>query len=122
MASQIPFDVIPVAVAQEVVDRAPKPVPPTKELTAGNGRAVGSADAWLEAQAVNSVRHARALTLFKVGEFGTGPEAPSDGHLIAVNQLISRLRQELVRRTKKSPALSKVARQTLESKDLQRML
>lgn len=54
---------------------------------------------WLQAQAINSRRHAAALRPFRVGEFGTGIAAPSDGHIQSVNALISRLRKPLLKRT-----------------------
>jgi hypothetical protein len=52
---------------------------------------------WLRAQSVNVTRHAAALRPFRRGEFGTGPAAPSEGHMQAVNQLMARLRTELLR-------------------------
>jgi hypothetical protein len=55
---------------------------------------------WIRAQGINVNRHAAALRPFATGEFGTGAAAPSDGHLLAVNQLISRLRTELLQRTR----------------------
>lgn len=51
---------------------------------------------WLRAQALNLERHTRALRPFTRAEFGGGSEAPSDGHIIAVNQLIDKLRGDLV--------------------------
>lgn len=56
-------------------------------------------DSWLRGQAVNVARHARALRPFTLTEFGTGPEAPSPGHVTAVNGLLRRLGAELDRRT-----------------------
>src|SRR3954447_11928527 len=53
-------------------------------------------DPWLASQALNSVRHAAALRPFRAGEFGTSPAAPSPGHLQAANQLIVRLRAQLL--------------------------
>jgi len=52
---------------------------------------------WLRAQAINVTRHAAALRPFKVDEFGTGAEAPTAGHIQAVNNLISGLRKGLLR-------------------------
>jgi hypothetical protein len=52
---------------------------------------------WLRAQAINVTRHAAALRPFRRDEFGTGPAAPSDGHIEAVNTLISSLRRTLLR-------------------------
>jgi hypothetical protein len=55
---------------------------------------VGSA--WTRSQALSVTRHAAALRPFRHSEFGSGPAAPSEGHLQAVNALIVRLRQELI--------------------------
>ncbi len=55
---------------------------------------------WLVAQALNLIRHARALRLFRREEFGPGPEIPSEGHIQAVNQLMGRLRKGLAIRAK----------------------
>jgi hypothetical protein len=54
---------------------------------------------WLSAQAVNVTRHAEALRPFGIDEFGTGDEAPSQGHLLAVNRLIGTLRDGLMKMT-----------------------
>jgi hypothetical protein len=53
--------------------------------------------AWLRAQSINVTRHAAALRPFRRGEFGSGPESPSEGHLQAVNRLITALRRSLLR-------------------------
>ena len=52
--------------------------------------------AWLRTQAINVTRHAAALRPFRSGEFGSGPAAPSAGHLQAANQLITELRTGLL--------------------------
>jgi hypothetical protein len=51
---------------------------------------------WLASQALNSVRHAAALRPFRPGEFGTSAAAPSPGHMQAANELIVRLRAQLL--------------------------
>jgi hypothetical protein len=51
---------------------------------------------WVRAQSINLTRHAAALRPFKDDEFGTGAEAPTAGHLQAVNKLISTLRRSLL--------------------------
>jgi hypothetical protein len=56
---------------------------------------------WLRSQAINVTRHAAALRPFKVDEFGSGAEAPTPGHLQAVNELITRLRRELLKMSHK---------------------
>jgi hypothetical protein len=55
---------------------------------------------WLAAQSLNLVRHTEALRPFRREEFGTGPEMPSDGHILAVNQLMEGLRRGLIVRAK----------------------
>ncbi len=50
---------------------------------------------WLDAQAINVDRHRKALRPFTREEFGTGAAAPSDGHILAVNELLERLRKPL---------------------------
>src|ERR1700722_6414870 len=52
---------------------------------------------WLRAQSINVTRHAAALRPFKREEFGTGPSAPSEGHIQVVNRLITQLRRGLLR-------------------------
>lgn len=52
---------------------------------------------WLRAQSINVARHASALRPFRIDEFGTGAEAPTAGHLQAVNQLIRGLRSGLIK-------------------------
>ena len=51
---------------------------------------------WLRAQSINVTRHAAALRPFRREEFGTGAAAPSDGHIQAVNTLMSTLRRGLL--------------------------
>jgi hypothetical protein len=52
---------------------------------------------WLRAQSINLTRHSAALRPFRPEEFGTGAEAPTAGHVQAVNQLIVGLRRGLLR-------------------------
>jgi hypothetical protein len=56
---------------------------------------------WLRAQSVNVTRHAAALRPFHRDEFGTGAATPTEAHIQAANSLISVLRQDLLRLTKK---------------------
>jgi hypothetical protein len=51
---------------------------------------------WLRAQALNLARHAAALRDFTQAEFGSTPEMPTDGHILAVNQLLRKLRTGLI--------------------------
>lgn len=66
---------------------------------------------WIHAQAQNLIRHTQALRDFTREEFGTGPEAPTEGHVRAVNQLIGRLRPGLTRRARQLAGLSRTALQ-----------
>ena len=77
--------------------RVRQPTRPTTAADSGPARAVPVLRPWLRAQSVNVTRHAAALRPFRRGEFGIGPESPSEGHLQAVNQLITSLRAGLLR-------------------------
>jgi hypothetical protein len=55
---------------------------------------------WIRAQALNLTRHTKALRNFTREEFGTGSEAPTEGHVQAVNKLLGSLRTGLVRRAR----------------------
>jgi len=75
---------------------AARPVP----KTTGEPKAGPVSLPWIRAQGINVNRHAAALRPFAAGEFGSVAAAPSDGHLLAVNQLLNRLRAELLQRTR----------------------
>ena len=62
--------------------------------TAGTPAPVMSS--WLRAQSINVTRHATALRPFRPEEFGTGAEAPTAGHVEAVNHMIHGLRSGLL--------------------------
>ncbi|MGY1985429.1 hypothetical protein ACI792_04315 [Blastococcus sp. SYSU DS0669] len=70
--------------------------PPARPPAAPPPRVLRS---WLRAQALNVTRHAAALRPFGPTEFGTGPQAPSPGHVAAVNRLLAQLGTELDSRT-----------------------
>src|SRR5438477_12329285 len=65
---------------------------------------------WVRAQAVNLTRHTTALRDFTREEFGTGPEAPTDGHVQAVNLLLAQLRGGLTRHARRMIQLAAAAR------------
>jgi hypothetical protein len=69
---------------------------PTTAAASGPARPTPVLRSWLRAQSVNVTRHAAALRPFRRSEFGDGPEAPSEGHLPAVNALITSLRRGLL--------------------------
>lgn len=73
---------------------------------------------WLRAQSINVTRHAAALRPFKVDEFGTGAEAPTAGHIAAVNKLIIGLRSSLLTMSQK---VSKHTQTTLEEPNTRRL-
>src|SRR6266700_7115883 len=52
-------------------------------------------DNWLTIQGINLTRHATSLRPFTKDEFGTGPAAPGEAHIKAVNRLIDGLRVKL---------------------------
>ncbi len=70
---------------------------------------------WIRAQALNLARHTQALRNFRRDEFGTGPEAPTEGHIQAVNQLLDKLRPGLKRHARHVALLASVARQEPDS-------
>ena len=88
----------------------PRPTPFTK------GRA------WVRAQALNLGRHTAALRDFTREEFGTGPESPSDGHIIAVNRLLGRLRPGLIESARRLNELAAVAVRTSGAQGLDALL
>jgi len=72
--------------------QAPVFTPPPKAA----GAPAGVMLPWLRVQSINVTRHAAALRPFKADEFGSGAEAPTAGHIQAVNQLITGLRRSLL--------------------------
>ena len=70
-------------------------VKPTSNGSMDTSRKQSVLRPWLVAQALNLVRHTEALRPFRREEFGTGAEAPTDGHILAVNQLMASLRRTL---------------------------
>lgn len=85
--------------------------PGSPRRTKAAGGTAGVLLPWLRVQSINVTRHAAALRPFKVDEFGSGAEAPTAGHIQAVNQLITGLRSGLLTMSKK---VSKHTRATLE--------
>jgi hypothetical protein len=73
---------------------------------------------WIRAQALNLSRHARALRDFTREEFGQGPEAPTEGHVQAVNETLAKLRGGLMRRTKRMFDLAGAAQREPSSERL----
>jgi hypothetical protein len=77
---------------------------------------------WVRAQSVNISRHAAALRPFRRGEFGSGAAAPSEGHLQAVNQMLSTLRSQLMKLTHRVSDAGQLASQETSMANLQQLL
>src|SRR5579862_8932829 len=77
---------------------------------------------WLRAQSINVTRHAAALRPFKIDEFGTGAEAPTAGHLQAVNQLITGLRSGLLKISGGVSKAAKITEKELSTSRLQDLM
>jgi hypothetical protein len=88
----------------ETLERSTPPPPAGTATPAGAGRAERTSAVlkpWLRAQSLNVTRHAAALRPFRRDEFGSGAEAPTEAHVHAANELISTLRRDLFRRTRR---------------------
>jgi len=94
------------------------PVPGPPQPVKAAGAPAGVLLPWLRAQSINVARHAAALRPFKADEFGTGAEAPTAGHIQAVNQMITGLRSGLLSMSKK---VSKATAATLEEPGTSRL-
>ena len=77
---------------------------------------------WVHSQSINVNRHAAALRPFTREEFGAGPEAPTEGHVRAVNELMQSLRGHLLRLTKGVTRSSEAIAGDLSTPNLQRMV
>jgi hypothetical protein len=77
---------------------------------------------WLRTQSINVTRHAAALRPFKREEFGTGPALPSEGHIQAVNFLITKLRQGLLQMSGNVSKAIDAVSENLQSSHLQRVV
>ncbi len=74
---------------------------------------------WLRGQAINVTRHAAALRPFKRSEFGTDAASPSEGHIRAVNKLITDLRANLLQKANKVTESVRAARGNSSTRNLQ---
>jgi hypothetical protein len=91
--------------------------PVTPERPKAAGGPAGVMLPWLRAQAINVTRHAAALRPFKADEFGNGAEAPTAGHIQAVNKLITGLRSGLLKMSEKvSKATTATAQEPITSR------
>jgi hypothetical protein len=94
------MDVTPEVVQQNGARRAPRRRP-AAPATAPDTRAPVALAPWVEAQAVNVTRHAAALRPFRRDEFGISPAAPTEAHIQAANGLMTSLRDDLLKLTRK---------------------
>lgn len=85
------------AVTQRGRSGDPRPSPPRSPSVLGR---------WTSAQTRNLERHALALRPFTREEFGTGHAAPTQGHVEAVNALITRLREPLLTLNRRVAAIA----------------
>ena len=101
---------------------------PRAAITSAGGRAARSdpmghgpksrMDAWLDTQSINLGRHARSLRRFERGEFGTGPAAPSESHIDAVNRFIEGYRLKLIDAARSVDAAATAAKRDPSSQRL----
>jgi hypothetical protein len=76
-------------------------------------------DPWLRGQAINITRHAAALSPFKRDEFGRHAAAPTEGHIEAVNKMITQLRTSLLRKAAVVTEAVRAARTRSTTRNLQ---
>lgn len=95
---------------------------PARPIRAARRRSQPALPAWLRTQAVNVTRHAAALRPFRSGEFGTGAAAPSEGHLQAVNRLLTQLRSDLLEESARVTQASRSAIAQPATPELQRVV
>jgi hypothetical protein len=79
-------------------------------------------DNWLVIQNVNLTRHAKSLRPFTKEEFGTGPAAPGEEHIKAVNRFIDSLRIKLDEMVRWVGAAASAARREPTSERLRVLL
>jgi len=77
---------------------------------------------WIWTQSINVARHAAALRPFGPEEFGKGAEAPTPGHLQAVNRLIRGLRAGLLHISKDVRRTAAATARQTDTAHLQRMV
>src|SRR5258708_10878600 len=108
---------------ENTVPTTARQAPVSRQRPKAAGSPAGVLVPWLRAQSINVTRHAAALRPFSADEFGTGAEAPTAGHLQAVNQLMSTLRRSLLHmssRVSKAAALTSQQPSTPRLQDLVR--
>lgn len=79
-------------------------------------------ETYLRSQRINVVRHAAALRPFRVDEFGTGPQAPSRGHVEASNRLITAMGRQVALTVRSVERATEAARREPTPARLQHMV
>jgi hypothetical protein len=105
-------------VAETLEERAARSAEPEP---ARSGAATSALPAWVHAQSVNVTRHAAALRPFQREEFANGAATPSDGHIEAVNRLITSLRGGLMKMARSVNTAANAAIQEPAAAQLQEM-
>ena len=105
-----------------LVQRPPRGRAPARPRPAPPGRPRERLDPGVRAQVVNVRRHAAALGPFRREEFEAGRATVSQGHVKATNEVIERLRRELLAATDRVDRAATEARASRSTPDLQRML
>jgi hypothetical protein len=77
---------------------------------------------WVRVQSDNAGRYATALRPFTREEFGTSAEAPTEGHVAAVNELLTMLRENLPNRVRELNQSTRSAINVPSTARLQRMV
>lgn len=77
---------------------------------------------WARVQSDNADRYISALRPFVRDEFGTGPEAPTEGHIEAANELLNTLHEDLATRVRELKALSRTSVNVPTGQNLRRMV
>ncbi|WP_209305693.1 hypothetical protein [Mycobacterium sp. PS03-16] len=75
----------------------------------------------MRVQSDNADRYSEALRPFSRDEFGSGVEAPSEGHIEAANELLSVLRDDLARRVRDLRVLTRATVNEPSSRNMRRM-
>src|SRR5262245_4883909 len=111
------------ATSEILEETAARPVPRRRARRGARAESPSAVLApWLRAQSVNVTRHAAALRPFRRDEFGTAASAPTEGHLQAVNELITLLRTDLLKLTGRVTGAAQAATGAASTHNLHRLL
>ncbi|WP_454199200.1 hypothetical protein [Nocardia sp. Marseille-Q1738] len=77
---------------------------------------------WVRVQSDNADRYKTALRPFVREEFGTGPEAPTEGHIEAANELLAVLQEDLTKRVRELSSSCRTAVNVPIPRNLRRMV